>query len=558
MNQLRKKRILLNNEASYLATGYAVMGMEILSRLAATGKYELAELASYGTPVDPRINGLKWRFYPNMPDPTDQESKAIHDSNPLFQFGKWKWEETCLNFLPDIAFAFTDPWMCEHLTSSVYSKYYKTALLIPCDSAPMENSWIDSYMSCDRIFSYTDWGAEQYKKQSNNHPNFGGTASPGVDLEIFQPVPNKENHKALCGLPPDSIIIGTVMRNQKRKLYPDLIESFDRLLQELPPNIREKTYLYLHTAVPDIGWDIPRFIKNSNCGNKIFLTYACLSCKFIFSSAYGGAKVNCKRCGAHAAITPNTQYGIPRQTLAQVINCFDLYVQYANKEGLGIPAIEAAACGVPIMATNYSGMVDVIKKTSGTPIEVKRFIWESESHSKQAYPDNDDLIKKIIQFINLPEHAKVKKSIAARAGAQKYFTWDYITKKWEDYFDSVELLPVEQTWASPPRIFAPQINSEPNCSNFEYVRWLILDVLREPYLLNSYMASRMVKDLENGCTQEHFGDVYQSDTSLLGAQVKFKEYRRQDALNHILQLRQQFNHWENERTKMVLSRMVRS
>lgn len=49
---MRKKRILFCSEATYLNTGYATYTREILNYLDSTGKYEIAELASYGTLED--------------------------------------------------------------------------------------------------------------------------------------------------------------------------------------------------------------------------------------------------------------------------------------------------------------------------------------------------------------------------------------------------------------------------------------------------------------------------------------------------------------------------
>ena len=50
-----KKKILFCSEASYLNTGYATYSREIIRRLHASGKYEVAEFASYGKDGDPRI-----------------------------------------------------------------------------------------------------------------------------------------------------------------------------------------------------------------------------------------------------------------------------------------------------------------------------------------------------------------------------------------------------------------------------------------------------------------------------------------------------------------------
>ena len=46
---MNKKKVLFVSEASYLNTGYATYSREVLKRLHATGKYELAEFSIYGT-----------------------------------------------------------------------------------------------------------------------------------------------------------------------------------------------------------------------------------------------------------------------------------------------------------------------------------------------------------------------------------------------------------------------------------------------------------------------------------------------------------------------------
>ena len=69
----RKKRILLCCEATYLNTGYATYGREVMRRLFNTGKYDLAEFASYGDDTDPRVKEIPWGFYGNLPDLTNKQ-----------------------------------------------------------------------------------------------------------------------------------------------------------------------------------------------------------------------------------------------------------------------------------------------------------------------------------------------------------------------------------------------------------------------------------------------------------------------------------------------------
>ena len=85
---MRKKRILFCGEATYLNTGYATYLREVMKRLHATEKYDLAEFASYGELKDPRAKTVPWKFYGNLPD--DESQQERYDSLPNNQFGEWK------------------------------------------------------------------------------------------------------------------------------------------------------------------------------------------------------------------------------------------------------------------------------------------------------------------------------------------------------------------------------------------------------------------------------------------------------------------------------------
>ena len=90
----RKRRILFCGEASYLSTGYATYTREVLRRLHATGKYDIAELGTYGKPEEPEIKDVPWKFYPNIPDIKNTEAVQEYNSNNINQFGAWKLNQT--------------------------------------------------------------------------------------------------------------------------------------------------------------------------------------------------------------------------------------------------------------------------------------------------------------------------------------------------------------------------------------------------------------------------------------------------------------------------------
>ena len=59
---MTKKRIMMVGESSHVKSGFGNYTKEILSRLYATNKYEIAELSCYRTPEDPKTE--PWKIYP--------------------------------------------------------------------------------------------------------------------------------------------------------------------------------------------------------------------------------------------------------------------------------------------------------------------------------------------------------------------------------------------------------------------------------------------------------------------------------------------------------------
>ena len=60
---MNKKRVLLVSESHHLASGFGTYAKEVLTRLWSTGKYEIAEFASYGN--DEVGERVPWRYYSN-------------------------------------------------------------------------------------------------------------------------------------------------------------------------------------------------------------------------------------------------------------------------------------------------------------------------------------------------------------------------------------------------------------------------------------------------------------------------------------------------------------
>jgi len=551
---MRKKRILFCSEATFLNTGYATYTREILNYLHSTNKYEIAEMASYGSRHDPRGTNLPWKYYGVAPD--DQCSKEEHDaynSIPTNQFGEFIFNDVCLDFKPDVVCDIRDFWMLDFVERSPFRNFFKWAIMPTVDAAPQARQWIATYANADACFTYSDWAGKVLIDQSGGKINYLGSAPPSAD-PAYKPIENKEALRESLGLNPNIKIIGTVMRNQRRKLYPDLFKAFKKFLSLVPDP--ENYFLYCHTSYPDLGWDLPELIQENELASKVYFTYICPDTKQPFPSLFRGAVTVSPFTQKYGATLSSVKNGASYEHLSMIMNLFDLYVQYANCEGFGLPQVEAAACGVPVMSTDYSAMESVVRQLGGTPITPKALYKELETGCMRAVPDNDLAAQKFLEFFQKTKEEREALGLRTRELFEQQFQWHISGGQWEKYFDSIDIIPEEKSWKSPPRISYPaqpltedQLN---NVSNYQQLaQWLIVEVLREPEKLNTFLEARLIRDLTYKTSTATTGGMYYNESSAAFDNKRLTPFSFEDAYKHFSSLCERRNHWEQKRLKVI-------
>lgn len=529
------------------------MSMEILKRLHNTGKYEIAEHSCYIAPNDPKIHQLPWTVYGNLP--INQEETNEYNSKPFNQFGEWRFNDIIMDFKGHVVIGHRDLWMIEHLVNSPFRPLYHLILYPAIDAGPHSASNLAMLSEADSVLMYTDWAKKVLEEQTNSKLKIHSAFYPGVDLNTFKPVQNKGGLKKQFGFTENTNIIGTTMRSQARKLYPDLFKSFSTFLQQ-NENLRYNTFLWCHLSYPDVSWDHPTSLKDLGIASKVVFTYFCHNCGFVFPSFFQEGRTLCKKCGMVSAYMPNTQKGVSREILSAIMNSFDIYIQYASSESLGIPSIEAAACSVPLIAPNYSAMGDVVEKLKGYKINVKSFVKDPTIGCDRAVPDNDHLVQVLTKFFNLPEAIRLKKARETRILTEQYFDWDKNVNILIDYLDSLDVSELEKRWKSPPKIHQiPTRNNEigvpAGLTHAQMVDWSIRNILGEPEKCNTFFAEKLLEYLNFGSKHES-GSMYFSEQSVLGNLPRWRSFQIQDLIKYLYDLRQEKNLWEARRTGLAL------
>lgn len=504
---MSKLKILMCSEASFIKSGFGTYTKELLTRLYKTGKYDIAEFASYGFVNDPRDVDIPWTYYANAVKDNDSRHQE-YSSRTDNQFGRWRFEKVLLDFKPDVVIDIRDYWMSAYQRLSPLRECFHWILMPTVDSYPQQEEWIDTFLNADAIFTYSDWGAEVLKKQSNNKIKYVATASPGIDCNIYKPRQRSDLRKKF-GLTENNVIVGTVMRNQKRKLFPELFAAFRKVLNKLEDNkeydIASNLFLYAHTSYPDMGWDIPKLLKEHNITNKVLFTYICKNCKYVNCAKFQGPNTICPKCRNKTLVLPSVTNGVSTDDLIEIYNLFDLYVQYSICEGFGMPQVEAGACGVPIATVNYSAMVDIVNKLEAYPIKVKCEFKELETQAIRVYPDNNDLANFILDFLNVPKNIKEKQRHHIHELTHKYYDWDNTAKIWEKYLDSLDQSGFRGNWKSINGVNPLQNYDDKN--NFDSLMLILNNSLKNPSLIGKHGALSALNNLDYGFVVNNIANI---------------------------------------------------
>ena len=98
-----------------------------------------------------------------------------------------------------------------------------------------------------------------------------------------------------------------------------------------------------------------------------------------------------------------------------------------------MPILEAMACGLPAIATNWSSQVDFFNETNGYPVDVASLI---DAKAKCPYyegfqwanPSEEHLIYQMRYVYEHQDEAKLK-GMAASQEVRSSWTWDSAAKK---------------------------------------------------------------------------------------------------------------------------------
>lgn len=188
----------------------------------------------------------------------------------------------------------------------------------------------------------------KFGRDAINRANIEALYVPhAIDTNIFRPtdtivgtdgqVPARE----WMGVPEDAFVIGMVSANKGKVDRKSFAESF--LAAGMFMQAHDDVWLYLHTEPSPAmdGQDLRALIKATGIPEG--------RVAFVQSYPY--------------------RMGIPKEALAGIYSAMDVLLQPSRGEGFGIPAIEAQACGTPVIVSNATAQPELVG--DGWTVEVQ-------------------------------------------------------------------------------------------------------------------------------------------------------------------------------------------
>lgn len=116
---MKKIKVLMVNECSYLSTGYSVYGRNLFTNLMKDDRFDIAEMGTFFVPNNNKMDTIPWKFYPNIPPQNStQDMVEQFAKDKAAQMGYAMFNQISLDFKQDVTINFTDFWCQKFINNS--------------------------------------------------------------------------------------------------------------------------------------------------------------------------------------------------------------------------------------------------------------------------------------------------------------------------------------------------------------------------------------------------------------------------------------------------------
>lgn len=336
--------------------------------------------------------------YPYPVYPCYQPQDDVRDS-----YGVTRLPKVAGRVDPDVIVLLQDPWNVPEYTSYFDQYVEGVRKKSPAQADKLASIPMVGWMAVDalhqdgkplnrldRVSTWTEFAASELRQGGYN--GFCDVVPLGVDHDQFYPVDRaRAREKVLPEIVPrDAFVVGVVGRNQPRKRL-DLTLSY--FADWIKSDGIDDAYLMLHVApTGEKGVDLLRLLRYYGLGKKVILS------------------------------NPEIGFGASLEFMRDMYSAIDVYWTTTQGEGWGLPALEAMACGTPVLAPDWSALGDwarpaaVLVPCNETAISAPT---NRGAYTIGGIPDRRETLVRLQMLYDVEDHRR-ERSAAGLELAAKY------------------------------------------------------------------------------------------------------------------------------------------
>ena len=264
----------------------------------------------------------------------------------------------------------------------------KYICITPLENPPLTMSWAAPLLSADAVYFISEIGTEAAKKAGVSYAEH---IQIGVDP--LWVVPKKEDRDRIrksMGLE-DKFVVLTVADNQERKNLWAGLEMIARAKRDGADNLK---YVLITRENLTFGWKLRDLATELGINDELTIVERGLS----FTALW-------------------TYYAAS-----------DIYLLTSKAEGLGLPVLEAMACGLPVMATETGALPELLEDERGYIIPVEysfRDVWGNGKRDMVDIEAGSKLLRELVKTDMSDTVSRAKEYVSQR-------TWDIPVKQIHD------------------------------------------------------------------------------------------------------------------------------
>lgn len=258
----------------------------------------------------------------------------------------------------------------------------KHIAITPLENGPLCMSWAIPLFNMDKVFFISELGKREAEKVGLNNVEH---LQVGVDTVSWHPATPEEKSKLRDGLgiPQDAFVILTIADNQERKNLWAGLRAISLLKKDSSRPIK---YVLVTRIENPYGYKLKDLVHAEGIKDECVLF----------------------------------ERGMSNKDLWGLYAVSDVYLQPSKAEGLGLPVLDAMACGVPVVATDTGALHELLKDNRGILSPAAYSFIDVWGNSKRDMLDPEKTSHHLANISNqsmLPDTDKALEYVRSR-------TWD--------------------------------------------------------------------------------------------------------------------------------------